>query len=139
MHSSGVFGVTGTESSDEKFNSNQNTVDPKLRKRMKAFVDNYLRVDGVFMIHMLTVNFGDVVTAEIVGLLWYSWIRCYSGHSEWNLLNDNTSDDEFNVDAVPKSNEQMSNGLPLTNSDLEVTKRLIEPPIAEHNFVNRAS
>ena len=54
-------------------------VDPTRRKNVGSFVSNFLRLDGVFLISVLTANAGDVVTADIVGLLWRAWVDRYAG------------------------------------------------------------
>ncbi|VDM21899.1 unnamed protein product [Hydatigera taeniaeformis] len=44
---------------------------PRSRKtQLENFVDDYLRQDGVFLVRMLAINAGEVLAADVVGLVW---------------------------------------------------------------------
>lgn len=48
--------------------------EPRSRKtQLQNFVDDYLRQDGVFLIRMLAINAGDVLAADVVGLVWQNY------------------------------------------------------------------
>ena len=40
---------------------------------LENFVDDYLQQDGVFLIRMLALNAGDVLAADVVGMVWQSY------------------------------------------------------------------
>ncbi|XP_018647851.1 putative innexin [Schistosoma mansoni] len=48
------------------------------RSDLDEFIDKYLRADGVFIIRMLTINSGDVITGEIVTELYQNFIEHYN-------------------------------------------------------------
>ncbi|KAK4473104.1 hypothetical protein MN116_004291 [Schistosoma mekongi] len=48
------------------------------RKDLDEFINNYLRPDGVFIIRMLTINAGDVITGEIVEELYNNFMDHYN-------------------------------------------------------------
>ncbi|KAF5405042.1 Innexin [Paragonimus heterotremus] len=84
----------GSETSSETSSLSHNSVDPAVKSNVETFVENFLRVDGVFLIHILTANAGDVVTGEIVGLLWHAWVLKYAGRKEWERPTECHSDSE---------------------------------------------
>ncbi|OON18260.1 Innexin, partial [Opisthorchis viverrini] len=71
------------KNSCESSNASSKLDDPGVRSNVDKFVAKFLRVDGVFLIHILTANAGDVVTTEIVNLLWRAWVQRYAGRLEW--------------------------------------------------------
>ncbi|CAH8440425.1 unnamed protein product [Heterobilharzia americana] len=48
------------------------------RGDLDEFIDSYLRPDGVFIIRMLAINAGEVITAEIVTELYHNFIDHYN-------------------------------------------------------------
>ncbi|CAH8442474.1 Innexin inx2, variant 3 [Schistosoma haematobium] len=44
---------------------------------LDEFIDKYLRADGVFIIRMLTINSGDIITGDIVTELYNNFINHY--------------------------------------------------------------
>lgn len=46
-----------------------------MRQDLDEFIDDYLRRDGVFLVRMLAINAGDVITAEIVTILYENFIE----------------------------------------------------------------
>ncbi|EUB63810.1 Innexin unc-7 [Echinococcus granulosus] len=48
--------------------------EPRSRKtQLQNFVDDYLRQDGVFLVRMLAINAGEVLAADVVGLIWQDY------------------------------------------------------------------
>ncbi|TGZ67207.1 hypothetical protein CRM22_004931 [Opisthorchis felineus] len=72
-----------SKNSSESSDASSKLDDPAVRSNVDKFVAKFLRVDGVFLIHILTANAGDVVTTEIVNLLWRAWIQRYAGRVDW--------------------------------------------------------
>ncbi|KAL3311633.1 Innexin inx2, partial [Cichlidogyrus casuarinus] len=54
------------------------------------FVDDYLRRDGVFLLRMMSINAGEVITAEIVQKLYKDW-DCEHASPEESLLSPGNS------------------------------------------------
>ncbi|KAL5961552.1 Innexin unc-7 [Taenia solium] len=49
-------------------------IEPRCRKtKLQSFVDDYLRQDGVFLVRMLAINAGEVLAADVVGLIWQDY------------------------------------------------------------------
>lgn len=44
--------------------------------QLQHFVDAHLRQDGVFLIRMLAINAGDVLAADVVGVMWKNYREC---------------------------------------------------------------
>lgn len=53
-------------------------LDPDDPKTAELFIKDFLRLDGVFIVQMLTLNAGDIITGEVVRLLWQAWLDKYS-------------------------------------------------------------
>jgi len=66
------------ETRPESQKSNENALDPDDPNTLDLFIKDFLRLDGVFIINMLTLNAGDVVTGEVIRLLWQAWLDKYS-------------------------------------------------------------
>ncbi|VEL40515.1 unnamed protein product [Protopolystoma xenopodis] len=52
------------------------------REDLDDFIDGYLRRDGVFLIRMMALNAGEVITAEVVTKLYVDYINLGSSHDE---------------------------------------------------------
>ncbi|CAH8624301.1 unnamed protein product [Heterobilharzia americana] len=59
-----------------KFLKLRDALEPGDKKKTLAFVDSYLRQDGVFILRLTAQNAGELVAAEIVERLWH----IYRGH-----------------------------------------------------------
>nr|QQY02472.1 innexin 14 [Cryptocotyle lingua] len=94
--------------------------DPILKSNVDKFVSKFLRLDGVFLIHILTANAGDVVTSEIVNLLWRAWVRRYAGHVEWEHPSLCESDDDWEH---PKQEMHTLSNSSLTDDSSELRHR----------------
>ncbi|VDL18509.1 unnamed protein product [Hymenolepis diminuta] len=46
------------------------------RTQLQHFVDVHLRQDGVFLIRMLALNVGDILAADVVGVMWKNYREC---------------------------------------------------------------
>lgn len=106
-----------------------------IRKSVDGFVNRFLRFDGVFLIHVMTANVGDVITAEVVALLWKAWTTRYAGRPEWEQPSD-VSDNEFDY-GLPTVDEgrtltesTMSGQRTLTRNNQGIRRRPIDLPTA---------
>ncbi|KAL7059421.1 hypothetical protein AAHC03_013696 [Spirometra sp. Aus1] len=60
------------------------TLDPDDPRTVDKFVKEFLRLDGVFIVHMLNLNAGDIVTGEVIRLLWKAWLNKYAGRRDFS-------------------------------------------------------
>lgn len=58
-----------------KFLKLRDSLEPGEKKRSYAFVDSYLRQDGVFILRLVAQNAGELVASEIVEKLWQMFKR----------------------------------------------------------------
>ncbi|VDO05672.1 unnamed protein product [Rodentolepis nana] len=58
-----------------KFLKLRDSLEPGEKKRTYAFVDSYLRQDGVFILRLVAQNAGELVASEIVEKLWIIYKR----------------------------------------------------------------
>ncbi len=63
-------------------------LEPHDRKRSDRFADTYLRQDGVFILRIIALNAGELVTAEIVERLWSMYLDRPAGMLITNDLKD---------------------------------------------------
>ncbi|KAF8571995.1 hypothetical protein P879_01958 [Paragonimus westermani] len=104
-----------------------NSVDPAVKSNVETFVEKFLRLDGVFLIHILTANAGDIVTAEVVGLLWHAWVLKYAGRKKWEHPSECYSESE--TDDEPGQHEAHT----LTESSLSNGHTELRHRVREHN------
>ncbi|VDP67763.1 unnamed protein product [Echinostoma caproni] len=88
----------------------QKAMDPLVRRNVEAFVNRFLRYDGVFLIHVMTANAGDVVTADIVALLWHAWTTRYAGRPEWEHPSDVSDSDTPQLEDIRTYTESIMSG-----------------------------
>lgn len=48
----------------------ENAIDDTDRYTTKKFVSKYLRTDGVFLMHMVSINAGELVASRLIVELW---------------------------------------------------------------------
>ncbi|KAL3307516.1 Innexin inx2 [Cichlidogyrus casuarinus] len=56
---------------------------PHNKQHLGEFVDEFLRYDGCFILEIVNNHVGDVVTGEIVRLLWTAWVKEYAGRHDF--------------------------------------------------------
>ncbi|THD28984.1 Innexin [Fasciola hepatica] len=86
--------IRAFEHKSDNTRSSRKSLERAFRKSVDGFVNRFLCFDGVFLIHVMTSNVGDVITADLVALLWKAWITRYAGRPEWEQPSD-VSDNEF--------------------------------------------
>ncbi|VDD75053.1 unnamed protein product [Mesocestoides corti] len=59
------------------------SLDPGRPDTVERFIHEFLRLDGVFIVHMLTMNAGDVITGEVIRLLWHTWVTKYADKKDF--------------------------------------------------------
>ncbi|TGZ73318.1 hypothetical protein CRM22_001587 [Opisthorchis felineus] len=58
------------------------------RSDLDDFIDVYLRRDGVFLVRMLALNAGEVITAEIVTVLYNNYVKHIEEHEATSSVED---------------------------------------------------
>ncbi|KER30325.1 hypothetical protein T265_03269 [Opisthorchis viverrini] len=58
------------------------------RADLDDFIDVYLRRDGVFLVRMLALNAGEVITAEIVTVLYNNYVKHIEEHEATSSVED---------------------------------------------------
>ncbi|KAL5107677.1 Innexin unc-7 [Taenia crassiceps] len=71
-------------------------LDPSRPDTVERFIREFLRMDGVFIVQMLNMNAGDVITGEVIRLLWHTWVTKYADKKDFG--NDPWIDPEFPED-----------------------------------------
>ncbi|VDK30260.1 unnamed protein product [Dibothriocephalus latus] len=72
------------EASENEKELDADTLDPDDPRTVDRFIKEFLRLDGVFIIHMLNLNAGDIVTGEVIRLLWKAWLMKYAGRRDFS-------------------------------------------------------
>ncbi|VDK32282.1 unnamed protein product [Taenia asiatica] len=71
-------------------------LDPSRPDTVERFIKEFLRMDGVFIVQMLNMNAGDVITGEVIRLLWHTWVTKYADKKDFG--NDPWIDPDFPED-----------------------------------------
>nr|BAE78816.1 innexin8 [Dugesia japonica] len=76
---------------------------------VNQFIKEYLRHDGVFLIRMICINAGDIVTAEILGTLWEIYKEKYidsdfRNFNNYKKLNNSESNPDESCNNTLKNN-----------------------------------
>uniref|UniRef100_A0A0X3P476 Innexin n=1 Tax=Schistocephalus solidus TaxID=70667 RepID=A0A0X3P476_SCHSO len=72
------------EPSESEKELDADTLDPDDPRTVDRFIKEFLRLDGVFIVHMLNLNAGDIVTGEVIRLLWKAWLTKYAGRRDFS-------------------------------------------------------
>ncbi|VDM17402.1 unnamed protein product [Hydatigera taeniaeformis] len=77
-------------------------LDPSRPDTVERFIREFLRMDGVFIVQMLNMNAGDVITGEVIRLLWHTWVTKYADKKDFG--NDPWIDPDFpdDMDEIDK-------------------------------------
>ena len=76
-------------------------------QRMDKFVNNYLRLDGVFLLRLIGHNTNNITVTEIIVALWNNW-----NEKENKNLDDNANQDPKAIDDVDSGAEPSAPALP---------------------------
>jgi hypothetical protein len=81
-----------------------------VKRSLDSFVNDYLSFDGVFLLRILTLNSSDIVTHEVVQLLWHNYTECnrhakQSGNGQTSAQNrytniNNRGEESNDVEAI---------------------------------------
>lgn len=75
-------GADGSSDGSSLYSSE--VMDPSSSRTVNRFIKEFLRLDGVFIVQMLTLNAGDVITGEVIRLLWHSWVTTYADRKNFS-------------------------------------------------------
>ncbi|VUZ49197.1 unnamed protein product [Hymenolepis diminuta] len=80
-------------------------LDPGRPDTIERFIREFLRMDGVFIVQMLNMNAGDVITGEVIRLLWHTWLTKYADKKDFG--NDPWIDVDYSEDLDEIDREKM--------------------------------
>nr|CDS30392.1 innexin unc 9 [Hymenolepis microstoma] len=72
-----------SDKSDSSATTPSENLDPSRPDTIERFIREFLRMDGVFIVQMLNMNAGDVITGEVIRLLWHSWVTKYANKKDF--------------------------------------------------------
>lgn len=95
-----------SDASNSSSTTPSEALDPNRPDTVERFIREFLRMDGVFIVQMLNMNAGDVITGEIIRLLWRTWITKYANKKDF--ANDPWIDYPEELDEIEREKMELA-------------------------------